>query len=213
MGADLTTAASRAIAERPAVRSLVRACASTAIGALDRTSAARVVAREWSDDRGAEWLTRGAVNITDTASAPPLIQTVMPDIMATLAPTSVAARLFREGLQLKFDRAGNIAVPTILGDSAYASFVQEGKPIPVPITNVEPLTFLAPDNIASVLGDVPEVTARHEAAMRMDTAPADTDPLSRSMWQTDCVGVMVRLPVTWGVRSSQGVAWLVTTNW
>ena len=56
--------------DRVAVRSLVRACCAAAIGAFDRTPAGQVVRREWSDDRGAEWLTRAASLITDMASAP-----------------------------------------------------------------------------------------------------------------------------------------------
>jgi hypothetical protein len=342
----MTAATLRTIIDRPAVRSLVRACACAAIGALDRTAPTRVAAREWSDDRTAEWLTRAPVAITDTESAPPLVRTVLADFIATLAPTSAAARLFREGLQLNFDRAGEIAVPTIFGNSAYASFVAEGKPIPVHSGHVEPLTFvtpkklaaqivltsemvrssniealmtdalvrstglaldaalfddvaesaerpagirygvaalfastapdpvaalmsdietlsravapvtatypvlimsptraltaelrsqhglrpltvfgsaplrgtmimiaLTPDNLVSVFGDRPSIIARREAAMAMTSTPVEGDPSTQSMWQTDCVGLTVRLPVTWGVRSNSGVAWLVATNW
>ena len=82
--------------------------------------------------------------ITDTASAPPLARTVLADLVATLAPTSVAARLFREGLSLAFDRAATIAVPTILGDSVDSAFVAEGSPIPIPQSSVEPLLYLTP---------------------------------------------------------------------
>ena len=70
---------------------------------------------------------------------------------------------------------------------------------------------VAPENIVSVLDGAPEVTASRETALMMDSVPG-TQP-TKSMWQTDCVALLVRLPVTWGVRSATGVAWMVTTNW
>ena len=92
---------------------------------------------------------------------------------------------------------------------------------------VRPLSFLgslalrgtmimiavAPNNIASVLGDTPTIMATsREAAVQMDTAP-DGSPPTKSIWQTDCIGIMVKLPVAWGVRSASGVGWMTTTNW
>ena len=339
------TAALRVIADRPSVRSLVRACCAAAIGAADRTPVAKVALREWSDDRGVEWLTRAPSSITDTASAPALVHTVMPDFISTLATSSAAARFFKEGLQLTFDHAGRIAVPTIFGNTAYSAFVQEGAAIPLPAVSVEPLIYLtprklativvltsemvrssnievlmtdalirstglaldaalfdanpddgarpaglrygitastasaapdpvaalmsdietlshatvtatrtypiyvsdharaqamelrsthglrplivlgsfglsmqniliavAPDNLVSVLGAAPEIRAIREAAVEMDTAPVGGAP-SKSLWQTDCIAVLVKLPVTWGMRSAAGVAWLTITNW
>jgi hypothetical protein len=325
--------------------SLVRAATSTAIAAWDKTSALKVAVREFSSDRVAEWLVRAPALITDTASAPPLARSVMPDLITALGPTSAAARIFNEGLRLSFGRSAALAVPTILGDSAYSSFVAEGSPIPVVQGQVEPLIILTPKKLATIvvltsemvrssniealmtdalirstgvaldfallgdappsdaqpaglrygiaplvastapdpnaalmqdletvtrasmefsektpvmvlsriralmaelrsqhglapltvigtralrgtmimmgvapqhcvsaLGEMPEITATRESAMLMDTAP-DGGPPTRSMWQTDCVAVLVKLPVSWGLREASGVAWLVTTNW
>lgn len=70
---------------------------------------------------------------------------------------------------------------------------------------------IAPENIVSITDGAPEITVTREAALAMDTLPG-TQP-TKSIWQTDCVALLVRLPVTWGVRSSSGIAWMVTTNW
>ena len=103
--------------QRPSVRSLVRACAAAAIGVLDRTSPVRAVASEWPLDDGALWLLqRSATAPTSMTNAPALIQTVMPDFLATLTGQSAAARVFRDGLQLAFDHYGQIAVPTLRAD-------------------------------------------------------------------------------------------------
>jgi hypothetical protein len=71
---------------------------------------------------------------------------------------------------------------------------------------------MAPNNLASVLTGVPTIAASMHPALQMDV-PVIGDPMMRSMWQTDCVAILVRLPVAWAVRSQAGIAWMVTTNW
>ena len=136
---------------RPTVRSLIRACAATAIGAVDGIAPWRVAAREWSQDSTADWLTRGTSAIADMTSAPALVQAVMPDFVATLSPYSAAARIFREGLQLTFGRDGKISVPTIFGNPSCAAFVGEGLPIPVVQPPIEPLVTLTPKKITAIV--------------------------------------------------------------
>jgi hypothetical protein len=336
---------------RPSVRSLVRACASIAIGALDRTPARSVAANEWRHDDGARWLLERAAGASmDISQAPGIVQTVMPDFVSTLATASAAAQIFKEGLMLTFDRAGKIAVPTLLGNPSYAAFVGEGGAIPVMQGKVEPLVFLvpyklavivvlteemvrssnienllrdalfrsaglaldavmfdsqpgdasrppglrynvapltgstapdsttallndiealhndieavtpthpaiyvmsptravmaelrsphgldplviigcwafhgtnvvaalAPDIIVSAFGDVPEIEASFEPAVQMDTVPTDINAATTatlSLWQSDCIAIKLRLPVTWALRSDVGLAWLTATNW
>jgi len=312
-------------AVRPTTKSLVRACAAYGIAAFDKTPPAKVIDREWSHDGTAEWLVRAATVPIDTSNAPALIRSVIPEFISTLAAQSVAARLFKEGLQLSFDGAGNIAVPTLLGDSTYAAFVKEGDPIPVaqgktgplvmltprklavvvvmtvemirssniealmldarpagvrygvtaltassapnpldalmmdvealntatePVTATHPIIVMSPtralmanlrstiglsplivlgsggllnskimiavtpNNIASVLEGMPDIATTVHAAVQMTTTPAPgTTESVRSMWQTDCVAILVRLPVTWAVRSATGVAFLTAQNW
>jgi len=72
---------------------------------------------------------------------------------------------------------------------------------------------VAPNNIASAYGDQPLINATvNEAALQMDSAP-DGSPPTKSLWQTDCVAILVKLPIAWAVRSSSGAAWLTATNW
>lgn len=330
----------------PSVKCLVQACAAAAIGALDRTPPERVAKREYPNDRVVEWLLRAPSQVLETGAAPPLARTIVADVITAIAPSSAAAKLFREGLQLSFDRAGTIAVPTLLGNMAYSGFVAEGGPIPVVETPVEPLVTIeprklativvlttemvrssnaealitdglirstglaldqalfgdlagdavrpaglrygiaplaasaapepvaalmqdienvrravgeiasahpiyvmsktrmllaqlrsthgldplivlgsralrgtmimlgiVPENLASVYGDALDISAtRSNGAVLMSSTP-DESPPSRSLWQTDCVAILVRLPVAWAVRSPLGVAWTVTTNW
>ena len=320
----------------------MRACAAHGIAALDKTSPAKVVGREWSRDEAADWLVRSATVPLDTGSAPGLVRQVVADLVSTLASQSAAARLFANGLRLSFDGAGSIVVPTLQGDASYAAFVGENGPIPVmqgktdpliamvprklatlvvasyamlkssnieallldmltrsvalaldttlfdgnpddgtrpagircgiaalvastapdamdALMNdvealseaVEPVTTtqasfimsptrammaqirsahrldpmkvfgsgglqgskdiiaITPNVIASVLDGVPEIVTAMHAAPLMDTAGTTV----KSMWQSDCVAILVRLPVSWAVRSPAGVAWLTPTNW
>jgi hypothetical protein len=331
---------------RPATRSLVRACAAYGIAAVDRTPPAKVVAREWSGDRAAEWLTtRAATTPTDPSNTPELVRTIVPELVVTLAAHSVAAQLFRLGLQLSFDGAGAINVPTLLGDSSQAAFVKSGDPIPVMQGKTDPLvtmvphkvsvivvltsemirssniealvldaltrsaalaldaalfdanpddgarpagirygitelaasaapnatdamfldieamcrsiepvattpilamaparatmarlrgyglvplmvlgsggligsdivTMIEPRAIASALDGAPEIaTAEHSTAqMTMTPGPGVIERV-HSMWQTDSIAILLRLPATWAVRSSAGIAWLMPRNW
>jgi hypothetical protein len=334
-------------AARATVKSFTRACAASAIAAYDKQSPLKIVTREWSEDRTAEWLVRAATTPADMTNTPALVRTVIPEFISLLASQSVAARLFKEGLQLSFDGAGTLAVPTLLGDSSYATFTKEGGAIPLVQGVTEPLVTLmprklatlialtsemirssniealmldaltrsaalaldtvlfdanpddgarpagirygitelaassapdpvaalmsdietlhtateavtathpilvmsptralmanlrstvglsplivlgsgglvgskivvavTPNNIASVLEGVPEIATAQHAALQMDTAPTPgmTDAI-KSMWQTDCVAILVRLPVTWAVRSPAAASWLTAENW
>ena len=137
---------------RPSVRSLVRAVAATGIAAFDRAKAGSIVASNWRADDGAKWLVeRAAVPPTSIADAPGIVQTVMPDFVTTLATASAAAKIFKDGLILSFGRAGQINVPTLLGDPTYAAFVAEGGGIPVAQGKIEPLVSLTPHKLSVIM--------------------------------------------------------------
>jgi hypothetical protein len=36
---------------------------------------------------------------------------------------------------------------------------------------------------------------------------------TRSLWQTDAIGLKVRWPVSWALRDPRGFAWLTPTAW
>jgi hypothetical protein len=156
---------------RSSVRSLVRACAAVALATIDRahTSAVKIATSEWHDD-GAEWILRAASQPASLSNAPALVQTIMPDFVATLAGHSAAASVFREGLQLSFGRAGQINVPTILGDPSLAAFVAEGFPIPVVQGKVEPLLMLTPRKLATIVVLTTEMVASSNVETLMHDA-------------------------------------------
>src|SRR5262245_15684213 len=78
------------------------------------------------------------------------------------------------------------------------------------LTGTMMMFAVAPNNVVSVYGDRPYVSASRDSALQMDTIPGAA---IKSIWQTDCVAIMVKLPVAWAVRSATGVAWVITTNW
>jgi len=82
------------------------------------------------------------------------------------------------------------------------------------LLNSKIMIAVTPNNIASVLEGMPDIATTVHAAVQMTTTPAPgTTESVRSMWQTDCVAILVRLPVTWAVRSATGVAFLTAQNW
>lgn len=174
---------------RPSVRSLVRACVCVGIGVLDRSPPLKVLAKEWAHDEGARWfLSRSASVPADMSNAPALVQTIMPDFVSTLATASAAAQIFKEGLLLKFDRAGRITVPTLLGNPSYAAFIAESGAIPVVQGLIEPLVTLTPRKIAAIIVLSAEMlkSSNAEAIMRdqlirsagleLDTTLFDSNP-------------------------------------
>lgn len=79
---------------------------------------------------------------------------------------------------------------------------------------------LSPDALVSVAGVMPEISIVKDASLHMATPAADivdspgtvAAPV-RSLFQTDCTAIKVRLPVSWGLRTPQGVAWLTASHW
>jgi hypothetical protein len=330
------------------LRVLTRAVLSSAIGAFERIPPEVVARREFAREDDVAWLARAPTVPASIENTPSLVRMVMPDFLAALSATSVAAKIFRAGLSLGFGNAASIAVPTLEGDASYARFVRAGDPIPVVQALVNPLAVLEPrklaaivvltremvsssnaeaivldalvrsvglaldsallddvvgddsrpagirngiapltaslapdpiaalmsdiemlhravapvsanhpilvmsttralmaelrsqhglaplvvygslalrgtmiaiaiatDAIASVLDGAPEIVSSRDAALQMDANPsANFDAAAvRSIWQTDCVALLVRLPVSWVVRSPRAVAWMTTTNW
>lgn len=89
------------------------------------------------------------------------------------------------------------------------------------LRGTEDVIAIAPDSIAVVFGKRLEIDAKRGAVtIHTDNAPMplvanDGTPAAPmlSAWQADCVAVKVRWPVTWALRSPDGVAWLTAQNW
>jgi hypothetical protein len=78
---------------------------------------------------------------------------------------------------------------------------------------------IAPAALASADGGVPQISASKEGVIHMDDAPAEIvdggthAAPTRSLFQTDCSALLVRLPISWSLRDSRGFAWLQAAGW
>ena len=72
---------------------------------------------------------------------------------------------------------------------------------------------IAPNALVSVYGTGIEISASREAALQMDTVPDPAMTPSRSTFQTDCVAIKLKLPVTWVLRTPGAISWLTATHW
>jgi hypothetical protein len=115
------------------VGSLVRAALAVARAAFDRGAKPFDLARQtWPDDRVAPLVVRSAVSPDAlTSSAASLAGTLVTDFLVVLGPSSIAAQLLVQGLQVKFGHMGVISVPGLVMDGNGVSFVGEGLPAPV----------------------------------------------------------------------------------
>jgi hypothetical protein len=88
------------------------------------------------------------------------------------------------------------------------------------LANSTDMIALSSDAVVSVAGTLPEISLMKDATLHM-AAPAlelvDSPGIvaapSRSLYQSDCTAIRVRLPVSWGLRTPQGVAYLAATHW
>ena len=75
---------------------------------------------------------------------------------------------------------------------------------------------IATQAFAGVL-ETPRVEASSDAVLHMeDTNPTEignTSAPTRSLWQTNSIGLRMIMPVSWGLRSPTGVAWMSAVNW
>ena len=113
-----------------AMRSLVRTCISAAATIDKSRSPAEYAARRWGSEvaRNVDYVVRATsspATTTQTGWAAELAPVVLM-FLASLKPVSAAADVLARGLQLRFDGAGTISLPTITTQPA--GFVGQSKP-------------------------------------------------------------------------------------
>jgi len=76
--------------------------------------------------------------------------------------------------------------------------------------------------LVSALDPAPRFEVRDGGALVMDTAPAAFGTVGSpavvgapaiSPWQTDRIGLKVRMEVSWALRSATGLAFMSAVNW
>ena len=149
-----------------ALNSFVRAAIAAGLSVLDGTSAADRALRTWPDDRDAQLLLRMAAPPLTTTDAAAL-STVAVALLETLKPLAAGPALLSRGLQLSFDGAGAISVPTFAPGAS--DFVGEGMPIPF---KQFPLTapLLSPFKFATLVGLSEEMLSYSNAESIVRTA-------------------------------------------
>jgi hypothetical protein len=84
------------------------------------------------------------------------------------------------------------------------------------------LIAVAPNALASAIYPVPEFSIAKSATVHMDGSPTAISTVAtpntmaapvRSLWQTDSIGLRLIMEVSWGLRSTSGLAWLSGVNW
>jgi Phage capsid family len=96
-----------------------------------RSDEATILRSRFPDDPVAPLILRGAVTPTSLANTSALGTSIVADIIATIGSVGAGARLLQAGLQLVFNAAASILVPTLEARADQAAFVGEGGPVPV----------------------------------------------------------------------------------
>jgi hypothetical protein len=117
----------RELFDQRAVTSIVRAAIATAV--TQRGAAHGYIRGNWADDTDALHLVERAATTPASLTNTTALAQVAASFLAVLAPVSAAASLLQRGVQLSFDGAAQIRLPTVA--PGIATFVQEGKAIPV----------------------------------------------------------------------------------
>ena len=119
---------------------------------------------------------------------------------------------------------GPIMFVTAPGRAAAVSLrTQRELPFPVlgsPAVAADDVIAIATQGIASATDAVPEISSSRMATVHMDTVPLpiadNADTLAaptRSLWQTNAVGIKFRFNASWALRDPRGLAWLTATGW
>jgi hypothetical protein len=153
------------VSRERAVTSLVRAALSIARtmgGGLP--AAERMLAKSWSNDVTAAYLVRAASSPSTLINTTALTRTIIADFLAALGPTSAGVQLLEKGLQLSFDGAAAISLPSFVADQNAVAFVGESQPIPVRQFAVStPVPQLVPRKLALMSALTNEMMASSNA--------------------------------------------------
>lgn len=114
---------------------IVRSAMVPLLGEYQRKSENQILKTYWPNDENMALITRAATTMGTTATttwASELAGRGVSDIISVLAPASAGATAMQRGLQFQFEGGyKSIGVAGITAVKTNASFVQEGKPIPV----------------------------------------------------------------------------------
>jgi hypothetical protein len=127
------------------VTSLIRAALATGMRTLDRSYAGPEKA--WPHDRDVELLLRTQMVPTSTTNAAALAH-VAYAFLSALVPVSAAAALISRSLQLSFDGAASISIPSLT--LPLADFVGQSKPIPA-VQGTSGAISLSPFKLATIV--------------------------------------------------------------
>lgn len=147
---------------RDGVPALVRATIAHLLAATENSFASDVAKRDWPNDPDLPMLLRAAVNPATTTTsgwASSFAATAVADLFKSMGGASAGALLLNRGMQLNFDGAGAISVPSIVASADNVGFVQEAAPIPVGQLDLDGPT-LSPRKFATIMTFTREVLSR-----------------------------------------------------
>lgn len=113
---------------RASMASLTRATLAVALRALSKTQHQAQIEKILAEDRNADMLVRAATSPA-TLAGNPVLQQIVLSFVAALVPVSASAALISRSLQLQWDRAAQIKVPSLHVPNAV--FLGEGTMIPI----------------------------------------------------------------------------------
>jgi len=114
------------------------------------------------------------------------------------------------------------------GDFAFKDEIQSGRLFGYPVITSTKVTatmviFMDAADFASVSGDDPRFDVSDSATVHMEDttplaigtvgSPATVAAPTRSLWQTDCIGIRMILPMNWALLRTGTLAWVTGVTW
>jgi hypothetical protein len=165
-------------------RALERACFATIRGALipnEWRNIENFAADRWADDLTPLVLrAASAPSMTTDSAMQGILQEVVADFVASLAPMSAAARLFAEAVSVSLDGIHTIKLPQRSGpiNLADVPWIAEGAGIPVPMIPTDTSITLGPTKkLASIVAFTRELAERSNAEAIFTTLLRETAAL------------------------------------
>jgi HK97 family phage major capsid protein len=110
-------------------KSFWRACYGSVIGTLTKENPQKIVERSWGRDETAQMITRAVsapANTTTSGWASDVVPIGLANFLVTLAPASVAARLYQSCVHVDFNDVNQVLIPKIT-TAPTGTWVAEGS--------------------------------------------------------------------------------------
>jgi hypothetical protein len=154
-----------------------------------------------------------------------------PGLLHGLSPLTPSASATKDDAMRDDLQALLTAIAPVAGGSGIVLIAAPGQAVSIALRTLRPLAYrvlpssalaagsviaAVPSAIAAATADAPLLDTTQAASVQMNDAPSGdlmTGGAVTATFQTDTIGLRMRLPVTWALRDARGVSFMTGVTW